>query len=643
MTDESNKRPAEEAGVEQQQPSKQPQLNAIIQEDKDRSTKGIAPIKSEYIISTTFTESYNDDEAESSKRDTGDGNGDNGNGDSGKGGKKNNKKRGQNKKRELKQAHETIRLCPSVIDPTNPNSICKFGVEQCRYSHNIEDYLINKPIDLDGICPVFEAIGYCPAGLKCRWLSSHYIKETNTLIVKEGVEKIQHLGEINWIPPQIKNQLQRKKFPLLLSDAVIKFIDSGVIKNDEDKITTNDEISEIEKRKLNASTYIEAPYKSCEKKKLNLKNAKIVSPLTTVGNSPFRRLMKTLGADVTYSEMAFGLPLIQGSNSEWALPKAHESEYPGFGIQLATAKHWQAAKAADIIQQLCPKVSELNLNCGCPIDLLYRKGEGSALMENPARLLRILKSMNYSSSDIPITLKIRMGVKDDKPLAENLVDRVLKSGDVAAITLHGRSRQQRYTKEANWSYISKIGSIVHEFNENQKEDKDSYDKDPVYLIGNGDCYTHEDWYSATSNEGIDSVMVARGALIKPWIFEEIESQQYLDKSATERLSILETYSKFALQHWGSDEFGINSARRFMCEFISFTHRYIPVGLLERLPPKLNERPPLYKGRNELETLLASTDYKDWIKITEMFLGKASDGFSFMPKHKSNSFEPAPKS
>lgn len=76
----------------------------------------------------------------------------------------------------------------------------------------------------------------------------------------------------------------------------------------------------------------------------------------------------------------------------------------------------------------------------------------------------------------------------------------------------------------------------------------------------------------------------------------------------------------------------------MCEFLSFTHRYIPVGIMERLPPKLNERPPKWVGRNEMETMLASTDYKDWIKITEMFLGKASEEFQFIPKHKSNAYE-----
>ncbi|GMG19213.1 unnamed protein product [[Candida] boidinii] len=402
---------------------------------------------------------------------------------------------------------------------------------------------------------------------------------------KNGV-KVPHNGEVNWLDAKQKNELQKRQIALPLSDLVIPYVDSLVQSNNPKKEESEEEVKQEVKQdeedhesskketvKINSSTYIEAPFKPEEKKPLNLKNAKIVSPLTTVGNLPYRRLMKTLGADITYSEMAFALPLIQGSNSEWALPKAHESEYPGFGVQIATSKNFQACKAAEAIAKLTTHVSELNLNCGCPIDLLYRQGQGSALLEQPNRMVRLLKGMNYCSGDIPVTVKLRMGSKDNNPVADVIVKKLLKEGDVAAITLHGRSRQQRYTREADWDYVSKIGSIVQEYNADQVEDKDARDKRPVYLIGNGDCFTHEDWYRAVNNPNIDSVMIARGALIKPWIFEEIEAQQYIDKSATERLSILEKYSKFAITHWGSDEYGVNSARRFLCEFMSFTHRF----------------------------------------------------------------------
>ncbi|ABN66252.1 dihydrouridine synthase of tRNA [Scheffersomyces stipitis CBS 6054] len=587
--------------------------------------RGMAAIKPEFIVQKDrIVDSFDDDEAEGGERGVEEGK-------SGKGGKK--KRRGQNKNRDLKQKREEIRLCTSLLDPDNIKT-CAYGPEQCRSTHNVEEYLASKPVDIEGICPVFRAIGYCPAGLKCRWLQSHYDKETRKLIKDLGrteASKIELNYEVNNVSHEARGKLRKKQYDFAIAGKVIEYIDSTV-QNDENIANAK------EQRKNNEATYVDAPYKIAEKKRLDFRNAKIVSPLTTVGNLPYRRLMKKLGADITYSEMALSVPLLQATNAEWALPKAHRTEYPGYGVQIATSKHWAAAKVAEIISRETEHVSELNLNCGCPIDLLYRQGQGSALLEQPARLVRILKAMNASSGDIPVTVKIRTGSKENKNTAKTLVERLLAENDVAAITLHGRSRQQRYTKEADWNYIAEVGQVVQQWNDKKEENKDSRDTQRTCFVGNGDVFSHVDWYNAVNTDGIDSVMVARGALIKPWIFEEVEAQQYLDKTATERLDILKTFSDYALEHWGTDEYGVGLARRFMCEFLSFTHRYIPLGILERLPPKINERPPQWKGRNEMETLLGSTDYKDWIKITEMFLGKSGDDFVFTPKHKSNSYE-----
>ncbi|PIS54018.1 hypothetical protein CJI97_003716 [Candidozyma auris] len=584
----------------------------------DDTEKGYAPIKPEFIIDgVKVEETYDDEAAEGGDR-----------GAQPESSKRSKKNRGQNKKRDLKQQKEEVRLCSSILDPSDPKE-CKFGADKCKNTHDVDFYLSTKPADIEGTCPVFLALGYCPTGLKCRWLGSHYDKETKTLIKAETDLSSQNY-EINKISPEHRMDLQKHRYVFEKAGPYNKYLDS-LVKNDENIAKQREDAKE------NAATYTEPPFKPAEKKRLNLHRAKIVSPLTTVGNLPYRRLMKTLGADVTYSEMALSLPLLQGTKPEWALPKAHVSEYPGFGVQLAANHHQQASKAAEAIYREAPNVSELNLNCGCPIDLLYRQGQGSALLDQPSKLVRILNGMSACSGDIPVTFKIRTGTKDHKNTAQSLVKRVLTETDVAAVTLHGRSRQQRYTREADWSYIGEVAQTVKQINEEKQENKDLTDTQPIWFIGNGDCFTHEQWYDAVNTEGIDSVMVARGALIKPWIFEEIEAQQYLDKSASERLEYLRTFANFAVEHWGSDEYGIEVARRFLCEFIGFTHRYIPVGILEKLPPKLNQRPPKWRGRNELETLLGSTDYRDWIKITVMFLGKASPNFQFVPKHKSNSY------
>jgi tRNA-dihydrouridine synthase 3 len=283
--------------------------------------------------------------------------------------------------------------------------------------------------------------------------------------------------------------------------------------------------------------------------------------------------------------------------------------------------------------------------------------------------------MNAVSGEVPITAKIRMGTMTGKPNAPKIIERLafgssdtremLGGPGCAAITLHGRSRQQRYTKNADWSYIAECAALIKSYNDKKDELTDTINEPDartqansmngkLYFIGNGDCYSQVDYLDHIQNAGVDSVMVARGALIKPWIFEEIEKGQYLDKSASERLGYVEKFCRYGLESWGSDEVGVGQTRRFLLEWLSFAHRYVPIGVLEHLPPSLQDRPPAYRGRDDMETLLASDNYLDWIKIryvisrciilvakirhSEMYLGPAHKDFKFKPKHKSNSYD-----
>ncbi len=401
--------------------------------------------------------------------------------------------------------------------------------------------------------------------------------------------------------------------------------------------------------------YTEPPFLPSEKRRIYFgPETPTLAPLTTQGNLPFRRLCVDLGAQVTYSEMALSTNILQGQKSEWALMKAHKSEtlppafankgdvvtgYDNtkdlkFGAQIAASKAHPAMKATEVLTTMLPHLRLVDLNCGCPIDLIFRAGAGSALLDSHAKLEKMLRGMNAVSGEVPITVKIRMGTKDSKPTAQKLVER-LALGDenygdaagagAAAITLHGRSRQQRYTRSADWGYIADCAALIDRYNQKADDLADTIrEADPrtqavgmdrkVYFLGNGDCYSHVDYNTHLQEAKVDSVMIARGALIKPWIFEEIQSGQYLDKSASERLAYVEKFTKYGLQAWGSDEMGVGITRRFLLEWLSFAYRYVPVSILEHLPPSLQDRPPAWRGRNDLETLLGSDNYKDWIKI-----------------------------
>ncbi|CDO92154.1 unnamed protein product [Kluyveromyces dobzhanskii CBS 2104] len=637
----------------------------------DTTSKGVAHLKPEFILlnensgdTRASAPEYNDEEQSTSSRLESQPS-------IQQNGKKQNskkKKRGQNKNRDNRQAREQHALCSKFV--SNTDASCPFG-DKCRFVHDVREYLDKKApeikTDFFPVCPVWKSLGYCPMGYKCCFLSSHCDLDTlelKGLCDEDGRKQLfEENHEINHIAGETKYDLIKRKFPFTKSDYILEIIDAIQQENrdstnmskgpeataEEDTSKKDEEISAqadeqnnqiSEKREKQREIYLkyhDTRFFAQEKKKLDLHHKKIVSPLTTVGNLPYRRLMRKLGADVTYSEMALAVPLIQGTNSEWALPKAHCSEFPGFGVQIACSKTWQAAKAAEALAANVSGVSEINLNSGCPIDLLYRQGSGSALLDNPARMIRCLNGMNYVSNDIPVTVKIRTGTREGHPIALSITKRLVMETDVAAITLHGRTRQQRYTKSADWDYVGEVADAVRVYEAEKQEDKEARDGQKLQFVGNGDCNNWEDWYKHLENKNMDSVMVARGALIKPWIFEEVDAQQYMDKSATERLEILKDYCQFAMDHWGTDQYGISQCRRYFCDFMSFYHRYVPMGICERYPVLLNERPPNWKGRNDLETLLGSTDSNDWLKLSEMFFGKVSDEFVFTPKHKSNSF------
>lgn len=541
-------------------------------------------------------------------------------------------------------------------------------------------------------------------GWRCRFLASHSEEREmedgkKELVLLEDPERKARalltaspegeVGVVNVVEKEHKINLSRRRTGTPRSDAYLQWVNEnmdagrhffdrkpgaiaeskakeedtkeGVEEESDDKKEDEPEPDvKKEEKGDNRAQFTEAPFKPSEKRRLYYgPETPVLAPLTTQGNLPFRRLCVELGAQLTWSEMAMGLPLIQGEKGEWALMKAHESEIRApkflqkntvvqgydnakdlkFGVQVAANKPWLAAKTVEVLTSLCPHLRAIDLNCGCPINLVCEKGSGSALLDAPSKLENILRGMNYVSNETPITVKIRMGTRDSQPTADKLIKRLVLGGyeaieadkgtsGVAAITLHGRSKQQRYTKSADWSYIAECSALINRLKREKSDrsdtirDADSRDlanEGHVYFVGNGDCYSHVDYYDHLENANVDSVMVARGALIKPWIFEEIEKGQYLDKTATERLAYVEKFAKYGLQTWGSDEMGIGTTRRFLLEWLSFSCRYVPIGLLDHLPPNIQDRAPAFKGRDELETLMSSENYKDWIKIRYVIL------------------------
>ncbi|GAA5982194.1 hypothetical protein JCM5350_003489 [Sporobolomyces pararoseus] len=544
-------------------------------------------------------------------------------------------------------------------------------------------------------CPLFLSLGRCPFGFKCRYGESHIKKveegkgfngcgyellENEETIKKreaesgEGLGKLSHMAEKNFVSTMTIKSVRgggksEEKFPT--SCAYLKSIgepfdareDGGRGKGRGNKRDRNGEKKAEEPAEETSTAVTEggeepstsaepvastststdidshpsrtfvpdlARVRASEKRRLDFKGKLYMAPLTTVGNLPFRRLCVENGLDITCSEMGLAQEFLSGNANEWSLLRRHPSEKL-FGVQITGSKPQVLVPAAEAIVKHAD-IDFLDVNCGCPIDLVFNKGAGSALLAHATKLGKSLIGMGQALGEIPLTIKIRTGVTNTQPVAHKLMPRLQTEWGIQGVTMHGRSRQQRYKSVADYKYIGECVKVLRDHAADEG-------LEPIPIFGNGDAYDYRTYYENMESSGVDGIMIARGALIKPWIFSEIKERRDWDISSRERLDMIGKLCDYGLEHWGSDQMGVNKTRRFVCESLSFTHRYIPVGLLERMPAHMNERALPFKGRDELETLLASDQANDWVKITNMFLGQPPDDWSFTPKHKAASADP----
>lgn len=227
-----------------------------------------------------------------------------------------------------------------------------------------------------------------------------------------------------------------------------------------------------------------------------------LAPMEDVTDIGFRLLCKRMGAAMVYSEFVAADALIRMVNRSLEKLKVSDDERP-VAIQIYGKEVEPMVEAARIVvEQAHPDV--LDLNFGCPVKRVAGKGAGAGMLQNVPKMLEITESV-VRAVDIPVTVKTRLGWDYSHKIIVELAERLQDFG-IAALTIHGRTRSQMYTGEADWTLIGEVKN-----NPRMR----------IPIIGNGDIASPERAKECFDRYGVDAVMVGRATFGRPWIFKEI--------------------------------------------------------------------------------------------------------------------------
>ena len=228
----------------------------------------------------------------------------------------------------------------------------------------------------------------------------------------------------------------------------------------------------------------------------------LLAPMEDVTDPAFRLMCKQFGADMVYTEFVSSDALIRSVGKTMLKLNISEKERP-VAIQIYGKDTDTMVEAARIVEQAKPDI--LDLNFGCPVKRVAGKGAGSGMLQNVPKMLEITRAV-VDAVKIPVTVKTRLGWDAEHKIIVELAEQLQDCG-IEALTIHGRTRAQMYTGEADWTLIGEVK------------------KNPrmrIPIIGNGDITTPQCAKECFEQYGVDAIMIGRASFGRPWIFKEVK-------------------------------------------------------------------------------------------------------------------------
>ncbi len=229
----------------------------------------------------------------------------------------------------------------------------------------------------------------------------------------------------------------------------------------------------------------------------------LLAPMEDVTDLPFRRLCKGYGADLMYTEFVSADAIIRDVKSSMRKLDIDPAERP-VGVQIYGREIEPMVEAAKIVEQSNPDI--IDINFGCPVKKVAGKGAGAGMLRDIPKLVEMTRQIVQAVDHTPVTVKTRLGWDENSKFIVDTAERLQDVG-ISALTIHGRTRAQMYTGEADWTLIGEVKNNPRMH---------------IPIIGNGDIDSPVKAREMFDRYGVDAIMIGRAAIGKPWIFEEVK-------------------------------------------------------------------------------------------------------------------------